>query len=32
MVTVYNLHADKRGDVDNLDTNTTSNRDLCKNR
>ena len=25
---VYNLHADKRGDVDNLDTNTTSNRDL----
>ena len=28
MVTVYNLHADKRGDVDNLDTNTTSNRDL----
>ena len=28
MVTVYNLHADKRGDVDNLDTNTTSNRDI----
>ena len=28
MVTVYNLRADKRGDVDNLDTNTTSNRDV----
>ncbi|MCY4029551.1 MAG: carboxypeptidase regulatory-like domain-containing protein [Acidobacteria bacterium] len=28
MVAVYNLHADKRGDVDNLDTNTTSNRDI----
>lgn len=28
MVTVYNLRADKRGDVDNLDTNTTSNRDI----
>ena len=28
MVTTNNLHADKRGDVDNLDTNTTSNRDI----
>ena len=28
MVTVYNLHADKRGDIDNFDTNTTSNRDI----
>ena len=28
MVAVYNLRADKRGDVDNLDTNTTSNRDI----
>ena len=28
MITVYNLRADKRGDVDNLDTNTTSNRDI----
>ena len=27
-LTVYNLHAHKRADVDNLDTNTTSNRDI----